>query len=130
MFISHELSCSLLKLSCGYGEKLRNVMFSSFALILVFGIIIMFLGLYHTDQNETLLFQYRISSFEHTSISIIMKDFLTSVVFSAKGFFPLWRFQQYKVIGDFANLVAGLEFLLGAFMVGLFVYVFRRRMDK
>jgi len=120
----------ILKLSCGYGEKLRNVGLSSVALVSIFGIIYMFLGLHTTDQNENLLFQYSLNVFSTTSLGTILKNFGTSLIFSIKGFFPLWRFQQYKVVGDFANLVAGTEFLLGAFMVGLFVYVFRRRMDK
>jgi uncharacterized protein YjbI with pentapeptide repeats len=120
----------ILRLSCGYGEKLRNVGLSSIALVLIFGIIYMFLGLHNTDQNESLLFQYSLKTSTTTSLGTILKDFWTSLIFSVKGFFPLWRFQQYKVVGDFANLVAGIEFLLGAFMVGLFVYVFRRRMDK
>jgi uncharacterized protein YjbI with pentapeptide repeats len=120
----------ILRRSCGYGEKLRNVVRSSVALVLIFGIIYMFLGLHNTDQNESLLFQYSLKTSITTSLGTILKDFWTSLIFSIKGFFPLWRFQQYKVVGDFANLIAGVEFLLGAFMVGLFVYVFRRRMDK
>jgi uncharacterized protein YjbI with pentapeptide repeats len=120
----------ILRLSCGYGEKLGNVGLSSVALVFIFGIIYMFLGLHNTDQNESLLFQYSFQTSTTTSLGAILKDFWTSLVFSVKGFFPLWRFQQYKVVRDFANLVAGIEFLLGAFMVGLFVYVFRRRMDK
>lgn len=120
----------ILRLSCGYGEKLRNVGLSSLALVFIFGIIYMFLGLHNTDQNESLFFQYSLNTFTITSLGTILKDFLTSLIFSIKGFFPLWRFQQYKIVGDFANLVAGVEFLLGAFMIGLFVYVFRRRMDK
>jgi uncharacterized protein YjbI with pentapeptide repeats len=120
----------ILKLSCGYGEKLRNVGLSSVALVLIFGIIYMFLGLHTTDQKESLLFKYSFDTFSITSLGTILKDFWTSFIFSIKGFFPLWRFQQYKVVGDFANLIAGIEFLLGAFMVGLFVYVFRRRMEK
>jgi len=120
----------ILKLSCGYGEKLRNVGLSSIALVLIFGIIYMFLGLHATDQNEGLILQYKIAFKDTTPIWTIIKDFGRSLNFSVKGFFPLWRFQQYKVVGDSANLVAGIEFLLGAFMVGLFVYVFRRRMEK
>jgi uncharacterized protein YjbI with pentapeptide repeats len=120
----------ILRLSCGYGEKLRNVGLSSLALVFIFGIIYMFVGLHNTDQNESLLFQYSLKTYSTTSLGTILKDFWTSLIFSVKGFFPLWRFQQYKVVGDFANLLAGFEFLLGAFMVGLFVYVFRRRMDK
>ena len=120
----------ILKVSCGYGEKLRNVGLSSVALVLIFGIIYMFLGLHATDQNEGLILQYKIAFKDTTPIWTIVNDFGKSLSFSIKGFFPLWRFQQYKVVGDFANLVAGIEFLLGAFMVGLFVYVFRRRMEK
>ena len=120
----------ILKVSCGYGEKLRNVGLSAIALVLIFGCIYMFLGLHNTEQKESLLFQYSLNTFTTTSLSTILKDFWTSFIFSIKGFFPLWRFQQYKVVGDFANLVAGIEFLLGAFMVGLFVYVFRRRIEK
>jgi uncharacterized protein YjbI with pentapeptide repeats len=119
-----------LKWSCGYGEKLWKILLSSFEIILAFAIFYMFLGLHNTDQNESLLFQYSPNTFGTASLGTILKDFWTSLIFSIKGFFPLWRFQQYKVVGDFANLVAGFEFLLGAFMVGLFVYVFRRRMDK
>jgi len=119
-----------LKWSCGYGEKLSKVVLSSFEIVLAFAIFYMFHGLYTTDQSESLVFQYSLNTFGATSLGTILKDFWTSLVFSVKGFFPLWRFQQYKVVGDFANLVAGTEFLLGAFMVGLFVYVFRRRMDK
>lgn len=120
----------ILKLSCGYGEKLRNVGLSSVALILIFGIIYMFIGLHAADQNETLIFKYKIAFKNTAPIWTIIKDYLTSVSFSLKGFFPLWRFQQYKLVGDFANLVAGIEFLLGAFFIGLFIYVFRRRMEK
>jgi len=120
----------ILKLACGYGEKLRNVGLSSLALVFIFGIIYMFLGLHNTDQNESSLFKYTLKIFTTTSSGTILKDLWTSFIFSIKGFFPLWRFQQYKVVGDFSNLIAGFEFLLGAFMVGLFVYVFRRRMDK
>jgi uncharacterized protein YjbI with pentapeptide repeats len=119
-----------LKWSCGYGEKLSKVVLSSFEIVLAFAIFYMSLGLHKTDQNESLLFQYSLNAFSTTFLGTILKDFWTSLIFSIKGFFPLWRFQQYKVVGDVANLVAGIEFLLGAFMVGLFVYVFRRRMDK
>jgi uncharacterized protein YjbI with pentapeptide repeats len=120
----------ILKLSCGYGEKLRNVGLSSLALVLIFGIIYMFLGLHSSDLNESLIFQYVITLRNTVPIGTIIKDYLSSLSFSVKGFFPLWRFQQYKVVGDFANLVAGFEFLLGAFLIGLFIYVFRRRMEK
>lgn len=102
----------ILKLSCGYGEKLRNVGLTSVALVFLFAFVYMFLGLHNVNDGS------------------ISRNFCTSLIFSIKGFFPLWRFQQYKVVGDVANLVAGLEFLLGAFMVGLFIYVFRRRMEK
>ncbi|MGB2804576.1 MAG: hypothetical protein WBD64_06755 [Candidatus Zixiibacteriota bacterium] len=117
-----------LKWSCGYGEKLSRVLTSSVQLILAFAIVYMWwFGLY---EDGALAFRYKISFNNTAPITTIVQDFLTSVSFSAKGFFPLWRFQQYKVVGDFANLVAGVEFLLGAFMVGLFIYVFRRRMEK
>ncbi len=102
----------VFELSCGYGEKLRNVGLSSIVLIFLFALGYMFLGLHNANESAS------------------SRDFWTSLVFSIKGFFSLWRFQQYKVIGDFANLVAGIEFLLGAFMIGLFIYVFRRRMEK
>jgi uncharacterized protein YjbI with pentapeptide repeats len=116
-----------LKWSCGYGEKLSKVFIGAVELIIGFAIVYMWwFGLY---QDGTLAFRYKIG-FNTTPITTIVQDFLTSVSFSAKGFFPLWRFQRYEVVGDFANLVAGLEFLLGAFMVGLFIYVFRRRMEK
>lgn len=120
----------ILRLSCGYGEKLRNVGLSTVALVLIFGIFYMFLGLHAADQAESLIFQYKIGLKSTAPFWTIIKDYFTSVSFSLKGFFPLWRFQQYKLVGDFANLVAGIEFLLGAFFVGLFIYVFRRRMEK
>jgi hypothetical protein len=120
----------ILKLSCGYGEKLRNVWWSSVVLIFLFAFGYMFLGLHNADESASLVFNYDLSFKNIAPITTILKDFGTSLIFSIKGFFPLWRFQQYEVVGDFANLVAGIEFLLGAFMVGLFVYVFRRRMDK
>jgi uncharacterized protein YjbI with pentapeptide repeats len=120
----------ILRLSCGYGEKLRNVGLTSVTLIFLFAFGYMFVGLHNADESASLVFNYNLSFTNTASITTILKDFWTSLVFSVKGFFPLWRFQQYKVVGDFANLVAGIEFLLGAFMVGLFVYVFRRRMDK
>lgn len=126
----HWFSLWILKLSCGYGEKLQNVLISSVALILIFGIVYMFLGLHAADQAESLIFQYKLTLENPVPIGKIISDYLTSVSFSLKGFFPLWRFQQYKLIGDFANLVAGIEFLLGLFFVGLFIYVFRRRMEK
>jgi hypothetical protein len=102
----------ILKLSCGYGEKLRNVGLASFALVLAFAAAYTSLGLHDVSDGS------------------ISRNFGTCLIFSIKGFFPLWRFQQYKLVGDFANLIAGLEFILGAFMVGLFIYVFRRRMEK
>jgi len=121
----------ILKWSCGYGEKLWKVGVGSAELIIASAITYMWwFGLYTNDQNESLVFQYRIAFKNTAPIWTIIKDFFTSLSFSIKGFFPLWRFQQYKVVGEFANLVAGIEFLLGAFMVGLFVYVFRRRMEK
>jgi uncharacterized protein YjbI with pentapeptide repeats len=120
----------ILKLSCGYGEKLRNVGLTSVGLIFLFAFSYMFLGLHNADDSASLVFNYDLGFKNMAPITTILKDFWTSLIFSIKGFFPLWRFQQYKVVGDFANLVAGIEFLLGAFMVGLFVYVFRRRMDK
>jgi len=118
----------ILKLSCGYGEKLMNVVLTSLALIFLFALGYMFVGLYNTDNG--LVFNYDLGFTNITPIFTTLKDFGTSLVFSAKGFFPLWRFQQYKVVGNCANTIAGLEVLLGAFMVGLFIYVFRRRMDK
>jgi uncharacterized protein YjbI with pentapeptide repeats len=120
----------ILKLSCGYGEKLGNVGLTSVVLVFLFAFGYMFLGLHNADDSASLVFNYDLSFKNVASITTILRDFWTSLIFSIKGFFPLWRFQQYKVVGDFANLVAGIEFLLGAFMVGLFVYVFRRRMDK
>ncbi len=120
----------ILRLSCGYGEKLRNVGLTSVVLVFAFAIAYMFLGLHNADDSASLVFKYNLSFKNITPLTTILKDFGTSLTFSIKGFFPLWRFQQYKVVGDFANLVAGFEFLLGAFMVGLFVYVFRRRMEK
>lgn len=120
----------ILKLSCGYGEKLRNVGWASGIFVFVFAVFYMFLGLHNVDSSGSLFFKYELSFRNIAPVVTILKDFWTSLLFSVKGFFPLWRFQQYKVVGDFANLIAGLEFLLGAFMVGLFIYVFRRRMDK
>lgn len=120
----------ILKLSCGYGEKLGNVGLTSIALIFLFAFCYMFLGLHNADDSASLVFNYDLSLKNIPSIITILRNLGTSLIFSIKGFFPLWRFQQYEVVGDFANLVAGIEFLLGAFMVGLFVYVFRRRMDK
>jgi len=120
----------ILKLSCGYGERLGNVVRSSIALIFIFAVCYMFLGLHNADDRASLVFNYDFSFKNIAPITTILKDFGTSLIFSIKGFFPLWRFQQYKVVGDFANLVAGFEFLLGAFMIGLFIYVFRRRMEK
>lgn len=120
----------ILRLSCGYGEKLRNVGLTSVGLIFLFAFSYMLLGLHNADGSASLVFKYDLSFRSIAPITTILKDFWSSLVFSVKGFFPLWRFQQYKVVGDFANLVAGIEFLLGAFMIGLFVYVFRRRMDK
>lgn len=126
----HWIFLWILKLSCGYGERLRDVVISSVVLVVLFAFGYMFLGLHNADESASLVFNYNLSFTNTAPITTILKDFWTSLVFSIKGFFPLWRFQQYKVVGDFANLVAGFEFLLGAFMVGLFVYVFRRRMDK
>lgn len=121
----------ILKFSYGYGEKLRNVGLSSVALVLIFGIIYMFLGLHAPDQKESLLFKYSFDTFSITSLGTILKDFWTSFIFSIKGFSPLlWQIQQYKLVGDVANSIARLEVLLGTFMVGLFIYVFRRRMEK
>jgi len=120
----------ILRLSCGYGEKLKNVGLTSVALILGFAVAYMFLGLHSVDDSIRLVFKYNLGFNNITPVTKILQDFGTSLMFSIKGFFPLWRFQQYKVIGDFANLIAGLEFLLGAFMIGLFIYVFRRRMEK
>lgn len=120
----------ILKLSCCYGERTRNVGLTSIALIFIFAFGYLFLGLHNADESASLVFKYNPSFKNVAPVTTVLKDFWTSLIFSIKGFFPLWRFQQYKVVGDFANLVAGFEFLLGAFMVGLFVYVFRRRMDK
>ena len=99
-------------------------------LISVFAVCYMFLGIHDADEQADLVFRYTLNLKTATPITTVLSDFGTSFMFSVKGFFPLWRFQQHKVVGDFANLVAGVEFLLGAFMVGLFIYVFRRRMEK
>jgi hypothetical protein len=120
----------ILKLCSCHGERLRNVWWMSVFLIFVFAICYMFLGIHDADEHANLVFRYTLNSRNAAPITTILTDFGTSLIFSIKGFFPLWRFQQYRVVGDLANLVAGIEFLFGAFMVGLFIYVFRRRMKK
>ena len=105
-----KLWLSVLWVLCGYGERPGRVFASFLVTIVLFALIYMNLSLVNVD-GATLRY-----------------DFGNALYFSVVTFTSL-GYGDIRPIG-FAKMFAGIEALLGIFLISLFVFVFCRKMVR
>ena len=120
LFSFKRLISKLVELSSGYGERpLRIILISAFVIAL-FTCIFFLTGLTYGD--ETIQFSYHATLKENTL------DLLNSFYFSVVTFTTL-GYGDILPIG-ISKLFAGMEALLGGFILALFVVVFVKKMTR
>jgi uncharacterized protein YjbI with pentapeptide repeats len=117
----------LLKISSAYGERPRNVLLSSGVFLIFFPIVFAIPGFQLCPSVEGLSASEAISSWgDHSVLTHLWWGFKHTLF----NFFPLWRLDDIKACTDPARLATGFIALVGAFMIGMFIYVFRRRLMR
>lgn len=105
-----------LRLSCGYGEKVWNpvgsVLFFWLLFAFLFWQLLPIMPSYYADYHPEPVTFWQAASYSFLHI------------------LPLWNLSKWEPASDWTVFSSGLEFLIGAFLIGLFIYVFRRRLER
>lgn len=110
----------IVEFSCGYGERPLRIITLSVLVILFFSFIFLFTGLSYGD--EMVIFSFSNGFYEN------LMHFFNSLYFSVVTFTTL-GYGDILPIG-ISKLFAGIEALLGGFMLALFVVVFVKKMTR
>lgn len=110
----------IVEFTCGYGERPLRIVSISVLVILFFSLIFLFTGLSYGD--ETIIFSFSNSFNEN------LMHFFNSLYFSVVTFTTL-GYGDILPVG-ISKLFAGLEALLGGFILALFVVVFVKKMTR
>jgi uncharacterized protein YjbI with pentapeptide repeats len=116
-----------LKRSCGYGEKLQNVFASIAAIIFFCPFLFIIPGFQLCPDSDHFTPQVGIIQWWGESV---VTHWWWGFKHTFFNFFPLWRLDDVRACTDPARLATGFIALLGAFMIGMFIYVFRRRLMR
>lgn len=122
LFSLERLGLKFADLSCGYGEKVGNIIFFSWIVIVFNAFIYSFFGFKEGDK----VYQITTSSSPSEIMEILFESYYYSnVTFTTLGY------------GDFlptsivSKLFAGTESFIGAFLVALFVItIYKRLMER
>jgi|GEM_PF-3272517 uncharacterized protein YjbI with pentapeptide repeats len=117
----------LLNISCGYGEKLQNVFATIATLLIVYPFLFIIPGFQLCPGGEGLSPVEGMSRWWGESA---ITHWWWGFKHTLFNFFPLWRLDDIKACTDPARLATGFIALVGAFMIGMFIYVFRRRLMR
>ncbi len=120
LFSSKRFISKLVEFSCGYGERPLRIIILSAMVILLFTSIFFMTGL--SDSGEIIQFSFNASINENIS------DLLNSLYFSVVTFTTL-GYGDILPIG-ISKLFAGIEALMGGFILALFVVVFVKKMTR
>jgi hypothetical protein len=120
LFSSKRFISKLVEFSCGYGERPLRIVVLSALVILLFTCIFFITGL--TYSNEVI--QISMESSMQKNIS----DLLNTLYFSVVTFTTL-GYGDILPLG-ISKLFAGIEALLGGFILALFVVVFVKKMTR
>lgn len=110
----------IVEFSCGYGERPLRIVIISALVILLFTFIFFFSGLSYSDE----VIMYSSSQ----TVSENISDLLNSLYFSVVTFTTL-GYGDILPLG-ISKLFAGIEALLGGFILALFVVVFVKKMTR
>lgn len=110
----------LVEFSCGYGERPLRIVLISALVIILFSFIFFLTGLNYND--EIIMFSFSNSFIENIS------NFSNSLYFSVVTFTTL-GYGDILPMG-ISKLFAGIEALLGGFILALFVVVFVKKMTR
>ena len=120
LFSAKRFISKLVEFSCGYGERPLRIVILSAMVILLFTCIFFITGLTYSD--EIIQVSYNASIKENTT------DLLNALYFSVVTFTTL-GYGDILPIG-ISKLFAGIEALLGGFILALFVVVFVKKMTR
>ena len=115
-----------LLITCDYGENLPRIIYWAIATIVGFGYFYLFNGFYYDGR----LIDYDIAPL-NMNFYTHFADLLLALWLSAKSMLIALR-----QLGDFAipstgvSILRDIESVIGAFLIGLFVFVFRRQLRK
>lgn len=119
-FSTKRLISKIVEFSCGYGERPLRIVLISALVILLFSFIFFMTGLSYND--DMIMFSASASSLEN------LQDFLNSLYFSVVTFTTL-GYGDILPLG-ISKFFAGIEALLGGFILALFVVVFVKKMTR
>jgi len=119
-YSSRRAVSKIVDFACGYGERPLRIILISAMIIVTFAFIFFFTGLSYGD--ESVVFS------THNSLNENIYDFLNSFYFSVVTFTTL-GYGDVLPIG-ISKLFAGIEALLGGFILALFVVVFVKKMTR
>ncbi len=120
-YSSQRIISKLIDLFCGYGEKPMRVTIFSLALILLFSIFYLFLGI--SSNNELVVFNSKLSFVENFEI------FFNALYFSVITFTTL-GYGDFVPIGIATRSIAAIEAFMGSFTIALFVVVFVKKVTR
>lgn len=120
IFSSKRFISKLVEFSCGYGERPLRIVILSALVIMIFSFIYFITGLNYS--NEIIQFSSSNSFLEN------MIDLLNALYFSVVTFTTL-GYGDILPIG-ISKLFAGIEALMGGFILALFVVVFVKKMTR
>ena len=120
LFSSKRFISKLVDFSCGYGERPLRIIILSAMVILLFTSIFFMTGL--DDSGEMIQFSV------NASINQNISELLNALYFSVVTFTTL-GYGDILPIG-ISKLFAGIEALLGGFILALFVVVFVKKMTR
>jgi len=119
-FSSKRFISKLVDFSCGYGERPLRIVMLSALVILLFSCIFFITGLSYNDQ----VIQFSSSvSLQENLLELINALYFSVVTFTTLGYGDILP------VG-ISRLFAGIEALLGGFILALFVVVFVKKMTR
>lgn len=119
-FSTKRLISKIVEFSCGYGERPLRIVMISALVILLFSFIFFMTGLSYND--DMIMFSVHASFLEN------IQDLLNSLYFSVVTFTTL-GYGDILPLG-ISKFFAGIEALLGGFILALFVVVFVKKMTR
>jgi len=120
LFSSKRLISKVVDFSCGYGERPLRIVMLSAIVILLFSFVFFLTGLNY--GNETIQISLN-SSFQENTFDLLNSLYFSVVTFTTLGYGDILP------IG-ISKLFAGIEALLGGFILALFVVVFVKKMTR
>jgi len=120
LFSSKRFISKLVEFSCGYGERPLRIVILSALVILMFSCVFFLTGLNYGGE----IIQLSLSA----SISENILDFSNALYFSVVTFTTLGYGDVLPV--GISKLFAGIEALMGGFILALFVVVFVKKMTR